>query len=489
MKRDLNTPTAEAAPKTAAADGQSLNVAARMGRWSAQHRKTAIWGWLGFVIVAFLIGASVGTKTLDNAHSGVGESGRAARTVDAAFPKSADEMVLVQSATENANSLPFRAAVGDAQFRLSQLPYVYAIESPYTPFNRSQISPDNHSALTRFKIRGNQSTAQKRASGTLAAIAATQAAHPQLTVGEFGQASSDNQVNDAISKDFQTALVTSLPVTLLILLIAFGSLVAAGVPLLLGLTAVLGTIGLVGVLSHISAVDPSINEVILLIGLAVGVDYSMFYLRREREERESGRSEQASLAAAAATSGRAVLVSGFTVMIAMAGMYLAGAPTFTSFATGTILVVAVAVLGSLTVLPAVLAWLGDRVEKGRIPFLARKKWNAGESGAWARILNPALRHPVVSVLAAVGLLVFLAIPAFSLHTATPGVETLPQNIGVIKTYNRLQASFPGGPIPAQVVVHAKDVRALPVVAAINELTRRAGCQPALQAADHEHREP
>ena len=152
MKRDLNTPTAEAAPKTAAADGQSLNVAARMGRWSAQHRKTAIWGWLGFVIVAFLIGGSVGTKTLDNAHSGVGESGRAARTVDAAFPKSADEMVLVQSATENANSLPFRAAVGDAQFRLSQLPYVYAIESPYTPFNRSQISADGHSALTRFKI-------------------------------------------------------------------------------------------------------------------------------------------------------------------------------------------------------------------------------------------------------------------------------------------------------------------------------------------------
>jgi uncharacterized membrane protein YdfJ with MMPL/SSD domain len=262
VKQDLNTPTAEAAPKTAAADRQSLNVAARMGRWSAQHRKTAIWGWLGFVIVAFMIGGSVGTKTLDNAHSGVGESGRAARTADAAFPKSADEMVLVQSATVDANSLPFRAAVGDAQFRLSQLPYVYAIESPYTPLNRSQISADGHSALTRFKIAGNQSTAQKRASGTLAAIAATQAAHPQLTVGEFGQASSDNQVNDAISKDFKTALVTSLPVTLVILLIAFGSLVAAGVPLLLGLTAVLGTIGLVGVLSHISAVDSSINEVI-----------------------------------------------------------------------------------------------------------------------------------------------------------------------------------------------------------------------------------
>ncbi len=479
MMRDPKTSEAKAAANTAAGAEQRLNVAARMGRWSAQHRKTAIWGWLAFVIVAFMIGGAVGTKTLDNAHLGVGESGRADRTIDAAYPKSADELVLVQSATENPNSLPVRAAVGDAQFRLSKLPYVYAIESPYTPANRSQISADGHSALTRFKIAGNQSTAKKRASETLAAIDATQAAHPQLTVGEFGQASSDNQVSTSISNDFKTALVTSLPITLLILLIAFGALVAAGVPLLLGLTAVLGTIGLVGVISHIgSGVDQSINEVILLIGLAVGVDYSMFYLRREREERESGRSEGASLAAAAATSGRAVMVSGFTVMIAMAGMYLAGAPTFKSFATGTILVVAVAVVGSLTVLPAILAWLGDRVEKGRIPYLSkRRKWNVDERGVWSRILNPALRHPVVAVVAAGGLLVFLAVPAFRLHTATPGVETLPQNLGVIKTYNRIQAAFPGGPIPANVVVHAGDVKSLPVIRAINDLSARAAASP------------
>ena len=457
--------------------GEVPNIAARMGRWSAQHRKLAIWGWLGFVFVSALAGGAVGTKTLDNAQLGVGDSGRAQRTIEASFPKNADEMVLVQSSTGNVNSLPFRAAVGDAQFRLSQLPYVYAIESPYDPANRSQISADGRSALTRFKIAGNQSTAKQRAGATLRAVDAAQAAHPQFAIGEFGQASSDNQVSSSISKDFKQALFTSLPVTLLILLIAFGALVAAGVPLLLGLTAVMATIGLTGLISYVSGVDESVNEVILLIGLAVGVDYSMFYLRREREERESGRSEEASLAAAAATSGRAVLVSGFTVMIAMAGMYLAGAPTFQSFATGTILVVAVAVIGSLTVLPAVLAWLGDRVEKGRIPFLPRRRWNVGESGAWSRILNPALRHPVVAVLGAGGLLVFLAIPAFRLHTASPSVEDLPQDLGVIKTYDRIQAAFPGGPIPAQVVVHAKDVRSLPVVGALNELRVRALTDP------------
>jgi uncharacterized membrane protein YdfJ with MMPL/SSD domain len=287
-------------------------------------------------------------------------------------------------------------------------------------------------------------------------------------------------VSEAISSDFKTALITSLPVTLLILLVAFGALVAAGMPLLLGLTAVIATIGLLGPISHIgSGVDESINEVVLLIGLAVGVDYSMFYLRREREERAAGRSEDASLAAASATSGRAVMVSGFTVMIAMAGMYLAGASTFQSFATGTILVVAVAVIGSLTVLPALLAWLGDRVEKGRIPFV-RKSWTVGESGAWSRILNPALRHPIVSVILAGGLLVVLAIPAFSLHTASPGVETLPQDLGVIQTYNRIQAAFPGGPIPAEVVVSADDVRSPDVVRAVSDLRSGAVASPSFE---------
>ena len=274
--------------------------------------------------------------------------------------------------------------------------------------------------------------------------------------------------------------MTSLPITLLILLIAFGAVVAASVPLVLAITAVIATIGLIGPLSHlIGGVDSSINEVILLIGLAVGVDYSMFYLRREREERESGRSESAALAAAAATSGRAVMISGFTVIIAMAGMYLAGTPTFESFATGTILVVAVAMVGSLTVLPALLAWLGDRVEKGGVPIISRMPWNARESGLWSRVVNRVLRHPVISVVLAGGLLVVLSIPAFSLHTADQSIETLPQNLEAIQTYNKIQAAFPGGPIPATLAVSADDVTAPPVVRGLAELRARVLRQPDL----------
>jgi RND superfamily putative drug exporter len=461
----------------AAPEKGTMNLAARMGRWSAQHRKKAIWGWLVLVFLAFAIGGAVGTKTQDAAQSGVGESGSAERTIDNAFPKHQVEQVLIQSESSTATDPSFRGVVNSTQRRLEAVPYTQAFESPYAPGNAGQVSADGHSALIRFEIAGDDTQAQDRVGAALDATSAAQAANPEFAVEEVGDASVAKQLNDSISSDFKQAFVTSLPITLLILLIAFGALVAAAVPLILALTAVLATIGIIAILSHISPVDQSINEVILLIGLAVGVDYSMFYLRREREERESGRTEEASLAVAAATSGRAVLVSGLTVMLAMAGMYLGGAPTFTSFATGTIIVVAVAVVGSLTVLPALLAWLGDRIEKGGVPIVKNQPWNAGESTAWSRILNPVLRHPAVSAVAATGLLLVLAIPTLHIHTATGGVDTLPQDLSVIKTYNKVQAAFPGGPIPALVAVSADDVTTPEVSGAVKDLQKQAAASP------------
>ena len=138
----------------------------------------------------------------------------------------------------------------------------------------------------------------------------------------------------------KTAGMIALPLTLVILLLVFGSAVAALIPVLLAITAVIATTALIALPSQIVPVDEQIAEVILLIGLAVGIDYSLFYLRREREERAAGRSEHAALEAAAATSGRAVLVSGITVLIAMAGMFLSGDKSFMSFSIGTMMVVA-----------------------------------------------------------------------------------------------------------------------------------------------------
>jgi uncharacterized membrane protein YdfJ with MMPL/SSD domain len=453
-------------------------IAARAGVWSAKHRKTAIWGWLAFVILALLIGTAVGTRALEHTEGSVGESGRADQAIADAAPEYAQEIVLIQSASATAGQPQFRAVVADVQRRLEALPDTQNFENPYDPAHGGQISADQHSALLRYQLAGKDSDVMDSVKPAVAAVDATQEAHPGFTLGEFGDASTNQQINKVVMDDFGKALKTSLPVTLIILLLAFGALVAAAIPLLLALTAVMATIGIMGPVSHlIGGVDTSINEVILLIGLAVGVDYSMFYLRREREEREAGRSESASLAAAAATSGRAVLVSGFTVMIAMAGMYFAGTPTFASFATGTILVVAVALIGSLTVLPAILSWLGDRVEKGGVPIIKDQAWNAGESRFWNRILNPVLRYPVIALLLAAGLLVFLALPAFRLHTANQSVESLPQDVPSIETYNRIQEAFPGGGIPAVVVVTSDHGITPQVRAGIAGMVNRATASP------------
>ena len=460
---------------------RSRNLAARAGRWSAAHRKTAIFGWLAFVIVATIIGGQLGTDTLGNNQSNVGESGRTDKTIDKAFPDKAQETVLVQSQNGASVDDPgFHAAVDSTISALRNDPNVRNLESPYGAGNRGQVSKDGHSALIRFELPGSDSTTKDLVGSTLDTVHRVDSRQSDFRVEEFGQASASKELSKSFESDFKRAELTSLPITLIILVIAFGALVAAGVPLLLALTAVMAAIGLIAPISQIWPVDESITSVILLIGLAVGVDYSMFYLRREREERARGKSESAALEAAAATSGRAILVSGLTVLIAMSGMYLAGDPTFRSFATGTILVVAIAMIGSVTVLPAVLSALGDRVNKARIPFLpSPEKRAAAEPRLWRALLDRVLRRPAISAGLATALLVVLALPALNIKTAVPGVDALPQNLEVIKTYNRMQDAFPGGQVPAQVAVQANDVRSPEVTGALTELRDRA-------AADTKH---
>jgi RND superfamily putative drug exporter len=450
---------------------RTRNLAARAGRWSASHRKLAIWGWIAFVVAAVVVGGAVGTKALSNNEQGVGESQRAANALERGFPEAATEQVLIQAPKggESPADPGFRAAVAEVESRLSKLGFVRDLEGPYQPGNEGQLSKDGRSALVEFRIPETPKIDPEQKVG--AALAATHAAahdHPHLRIAEVGDASGEKAISDSLGEDFSQAETTSLPITLLILVVVFGALVAAGVPLLLALTAVAATIGLLGPISQLFPMAEQIGSVVLLIGLAVGVDYTMFYLRREREERAAGNSEHASLEAAAATSGRAILVSGFTVMVAMAGMYIAGDPTFATFATGTILVVAVAMIGSLTVLPALLAWLGDRVEKGRLPLIGRLKRHGG-GRLWPALVDRVLRHPKLAAGAAVAFLVALAIPALSLHTANTGANGLPKDLPIVKNYDRIQAAFPGGQDPAAVAITAANVTASPVAKAIAQL--------------------
>src|SRR4051794_17849703 len=474
-KRDIRT-GAEGDPSASPGNGDGTprppagNVAARMAHWSSQHRKRAIFGWLAFVLIAFAAGNAIGATQISDADQFSGESGRAEHALHDAGLRPVDEVVFVQSDRLSVRDPRFRAVTGELTARLSRVPYVKNVRAPQAA--AGDVSRDGRAALVNYVVRGDSTQAKDRIDPALAAIAKVRARNPGFDVEAYGAASTGKAINGVISDDLAKAGSLSLPVTLIILLITFGTLVAAGLPLLMGITAVMATLGLVAIPSHILPVDQNLSAVVLLIGLAVGVDYSLFYLRREREERAAGRSAPAALAVAAATSGRAVLISGVTVIVAMAGMLISGDKAFISFAEGAMIVVAIAVFASLTVLPAMLSWLGDRIEKGRVPVLGRRRAAAGRSRFWSALIARVMRRPGLAVVLAGGVLVALAVPALHMKIVTSGIDELPQDLAVIKTYHKVKSVFPTEGVTATVVVQARNVRSRAVTSGIADLKRR-----------------
>ena len=442
-------------------------IAARAGHWSARHRKTAIFGWLAFIVIVFMVGQSLGQVEPKDSQSLNGESRQAAVILDdAGFPEKSGEMVLIQSKSAKANDPAFKAAVADVTKTVSQQKIVTNVAKP-------QISKDKHSALVQFDLKGDPETAEERVGPVLDATAAVAKRHPALAIEQYGDGSSTKAFADKEAEEQGRSMMTTLGSTLLILFIVFGALVAASVPLLLAVTAVFGTGGLVAIVSQVVPMDPVAQAAILLIGLAVGVDYSLFYIRRQREERAKGHDKLDAIDIAAATSGRAVLLSGLTVMAAMGGMLLTDNATFISMGLSTILVVAVAVIGSLTVLPAVIAGLGDKLDKGRIPFLGRRQAQARESRLWGALTNRVMRHPKTAAVISGGLLVALALPATGMQTKLPGIESEASSQPIIQTYLKIQKAFPSEANYAMVVVQAKNIDAPKVQDAIAKLNPAA----------------
>ncbi|MFF3398896.1 MMPL family transporter [Streptomyces sp. NPDC002659] len=460
------------------AGGGPRGVAARAGGWSAQHRWAAVGIWVLFVLLAMVAGSAVGTVELKDDEQLKGETTQAAKiTAKAGVEEPAGETVLVQArnGSVKATDAGFRKAVDDVVKAVGDTGAVTAVTSPY---DTKSISKDGRSALVQFDVRGDPETAGDRIEPVLKAVATVQDKHKELRIEEIGGASMRKTFDDAFGDDFQQAELSAVPVALGILLIAFGALVAALLPVGLAITAIMATTGLMGVASHFQPMSDSASSVMLLVGLAVGVDYCLFYLRREREERAAGHDAHTAMQIAAATSGRAVIVSGVTVCVAMAGMLFTGIGTFESMGLASLIVVAVAMVGSVTVLPALLSLLGERVEKGRIPFLNRKKrgGNGTDSGSrvWTRVLSGVLKRPVVSLVVAAGALVAIALPALGMKTQN---LTLDQEFGdsvpIVATYERVNEAFPGGADPAVVVVKADDINAGPVKQGIDDFRKQA----------------
>jgi uncharacterized membrane protein YdfJ with MMPL/SSD domain len=454
-----------------------VGIAQRLGRWSSEHPARAIFVWIALLLVAF-IAAGSGAKMLSNSGESSGDSAKAEHLLEnGGFNQPAAEQVMLQVRDGgNIRSVAGREAAREVAAAVVATHRVEDLRSPFAAGNGGQISRDGRSALVLFSMKGKAKTANKRVQPVVDVVNRVAKRNPSLRIEEFGQASAAKALNDTVGKDFRRAEGISIPLTFVILWLAFAALVAALLPVVLALSAIMIATGLVALTSHALPIDQDAHSMILLIGLAVGVDYSLFYFRRAREERAGGVSNRDAVATAAGTSGKAVLTSGMTVVVAMAALFLTGLGTFMGMAEATALVVAVAMLGSLTVLPALLTKLGDRVDRGRIPFLGRRleqRRAGGESRLWARIVRPALTHPLPTIALAAGFLVLLAVPAFHLRTASPGVGDLPRNLAIIKTYNRIEHAFGANPVPAQIVVAAKNVESAQVRAAIASLKREA----------------
>jgi RND superfamily putative drug exporter len=442
--------------------------------WSARHRKTAVFGWLLLVAALFMLGQIAGSKNLPTYDAG--QAGQAERVLHQVAPdqyNTYSETVLIQATGPGATyatDSAMRTAASQVAAALAALPKdATGIRTPLSSGGTALVSKDGRSALVTFDVPGNTPDIGQTVTTVQHAVAGVQAKHPELRIAESGDASITQAINNSLN--FGQAEGTSVPITLLLLLFVFGALVAAGIPVLLALTSLTAAIGVVTIASHWLPVSGSTFEVVVIVGMAVGIDYSLFYLRREREERAAGKSFPEALRIAARTSGHTILISGLTVMAAMSGLFLAGGP-FPGVALGTIAVVGLAVIGSLTVLPGLLAWLGPKADAGRIPFLGRRRAAARPSRLWGALARQVVARPLAWGGITTIVLLALAAPALGLRLGQPAAD-VPKGAPVVRTFDAIEQAFPQAPAPAQVVVTGSDVTGPKVLAAVDALRARA----------------
>jgi RND superfamily putative drug exporter len=410
----------------------------RIARWSAEHPWRAIGAWLVFVAICIGAGQVVGTKQADFDDNPTGELATYQSIVDeAGFTRPATENVLISARDGELDTAKATAAAADVRAEMSGLREVDEVSDPVP-------SPKGTAMLVNVELAGDPDTAEDRVDVLLDATAAVQKDYPELRVEQVGGASLDKALTATLGDDFQKAELISIPVTLVIMLVVFGALIAAGVPVLLAMSAVGAALGLSALASHLIPATDNTASMILLIGMAVGVDYSLFYVRRDREERAKGAGHVDAVEIAAATSGHAIVVSGIAVTVAMAGMFVVNDVVFSSIAVGTIMVVLAAMIGSITVLPALLAKLGRWVDKPKVPFLWRLSMrdNAGTSKFWGTVLRPSLQRPKTTLVVGVGLLGALAVPAFGMTLNAPSEADLPRSIPIMQSYDRMTEAFP-----------------------------------------------
>jgi RND superfamily putative drug exporter len=461
------------------------NVPVRMARWSAGHPWRAIAGWFVFIALSLGVGLAIGGNPATTEDYRIGEAGRGeAMAAEGGLQQRPVERVLI-TAMPGAGALDpaaADAAARDVTERMRRLPEVLSVAAAVG-------SADGTAVRVDVTMNGPELDGRKHVDPLRAQTAEVQAAYPGLRVEQTGSPSISQGVQELRGRDLSRTEMIALPVTLITLLIVFRSLAMAAVPLLLAVSSITGAVGLSMLASHAFPDAGVGTNVILLIGMAVGVDYTLFYLKREREERARGGGRLSSAAIvelAAATSGRAVVVSGLAVAISSATLYLADDVIFSSIATGAIVVTLVAVASSLTVLPALLAKLGARAERRAAHKAARrgtvvtpKQPNTRPGRITRAMLRPTSRYPGVTLAVAVLVMLALAAPLLGLKLTDMGRESHPREIPAMQTYDRLNQAFPELKSMHQVVVRATPDRLDEVTAALRDLAAQAKTDPLL----------
>ena len=440
----------------------------RVAAWSAAHRWPVLVGWFVLTIGVFAVSLAAGGIRTVGATGGPGgsttESEQAYQVFDrAGTPDPHDTMtIVVTSATVQATDASFHSTVEDIVGRLKAVtatvqgttgPAFRQLVDPYAaPPQAGLIAPDMTGVRIEGEIGGDGAAVETRTDAIAPVVTAIKAAYPAYAIHAVANTLTNDQINTLVNEDLDGALKISLPATFIILLVAFGAAVAAVVPLILAVTALLAAFGLLGLYSQaVGSVSPYATQLVVLIGLAVAVDYSLFMVTRFRSERRAGRDIRAAIETASATAGRAVFFSGLAVMISVAGLFILPDTLFRSMALGTISVIAVAVAGSLTFLPALLAILGDRVDRGRVPVIGRPRPTGG--GMWARLVEAVVHRPIISALGAAAVLLILAGPVTHLRLGNSDVTSFPESIDGVQAIEVLQAHWPAGTILSlQVVV-------------------------------------
>lgn len=418
-------------------------------RWSATHPWRAIGIWFAFVALAVALAVIVPVRGTTEADYRLGESGRAqAMLDDSGLTPASSEAVLITPRSGRLDPGAAQRAGAELRDAMARAPGVAGVADLIW-------SPDRSAALVTVDLREGTTDVAP----LVALTQRVQAAHPDLEIRQAGDLSIEDGINERVGADLHRAEFISLPITLALMLLAFGALIAAGVPVLLAGTSVAATMGLAVPISYLLPAEPTTNSMIVLIGMAVGVDYSLFYLKREREERARGASTLDAVAIAARTSGHAVLVSGGAVIASLSGLFLVGGATYNSLAIGSIVVVAVAVLGSITVLPALLVKLGRWADRPRVPLLWRVNRRIGAGGISRRLLAPVVRRPRSALLLALVAAVGLSIPAAGMTLHGANLSTLPGDIPQVGTALRIGQEFPSQGAGSLVVVQAPAQRA------------------------------